>query len=231
MRKLAILAGMVLTSVFCSPAWADENTKEADQAIVQQAMKLLQAHKPKQVTEVLAPLISRYDSLITDARKNGLAFCGPTTAQTILYSGLSASQKKNGVVLGPEVCQTYFYNSYALMEIGRKADALRILQRLTELAPMHAQYFVELGYAYRVNGRNAEAKAAYKSALEKADLAGADDEQKFFRAAAHRGIGYMLIEERDLDGAERAYKASLKDDPTSQIAKSELKFIADQRQK
>lgn len=231
LKKLAILVGIALTSIFSSPAWAEENTKEADQAIVQQAMNLLQAHQPKQATEVLAPLLSRLDTLITATRKNSLVFCRPTMAETILYSAMSAKQKKNSVVFGPELCQAYFYNSYALMEIGEKADALRALQRLTELAPMHAQYFVELGYAYRVNGRNTEAMAAYKSALEKANFAGRDDEQKFFRAAAQRGIGYMLIEEGDLDGAERAYKASLKDDPTSPIAKSELKFIAAQRQK
>ena len=231
LKKSTILAGIALMSVFCSRAWAEDNTIEADQATVQHAMKLLQDKQPRQVIAVLAPLLSRFDTLITDAKKNGQAYCGTNMGQIIAYSGMSLIQAENSVVFGPEVCQAYYYNSYALMDIGQKADALVSLQRLTELAPMNAQYFVELGYAYRVNGRNAEAMAAYKAALEKADLAGHDDEQKFARAAAQRGIGYMLIEEGDLDGAESAYKASLTDDPTSQIAKSELKFIADQRQK
>jgi tetratricopeptide (TPR) repeat protein len=92
---------------------------------------------------------------------------------------------------------------------------------------MNGQYFIEYGYALRVNQREAEAEEAYKSALTYAEFEDADDREKSVRAAAQRGIGYLLVEKGDFKGAEKAYKRSLKDDPDSPVAKSELAFIAE----
>lgn len=39
----------------------------------------------------------------------------------------------------------------------------------------------------------------------------------------------MLVEKGDLNGAEKAYKQSLKDEPDSTVARNELDFIAQQR--
>lgn len=231
MKKISALVAIALAGVFAVQANAEEDTKEADTATVQQAVKLLHDKQPARVIEILAPLLTRFDERIGEAQKKGMAFCGPSMMEAILYSGLSASEKKDGVVFGPEVCQAYFFNAYALMETGNKAEALATLQRLTALAPMHGHYFVEMGYAYRVNGRNADAEAAYKSALGYADFAEDAAAKKFVRASAQRGLGYLLVESGDLVGAEKAYRKSLKDEPDSPVAKSELQFIAEQRKK
>lgn len=230
MKKVSFMA-LAALGLVAVQAKAQDNAGEAETATVRQAMQLLHDKQPDRVIEVLAPLLARFDDRIGEAQDKGMAFCSPSMMEAILYSGMSASLKKDSVVFGREVCEAYFINAYALMETGKKAEALAMLQRLTALAPMHGHYFVELGYAYRVNGRNADAKAAYTSALEHADFAEDETSKKFVRASARRGLGYLLVEEGDLAGAEKAYKASLKDEPNSPVAKSELQFIAEQRKK
>jgi len=99
------------------------------------------------------------------------------------------------------------------------------LEQLTALSPDYPRYFVELAYAYRAGGDKAKALATYTRA---AAIASKPDMARY-RAAALRGIGYLLVDKGDLAGAEKAYRASLSDDPASQIAANELKFIARKR--
>jgi len=226
------VAALGLAALLSSPALqAEDQPDEKDALLIRKAIGAIQVGHADQAIAMLDPLLERYDAMITKARMNGLAFCGTDLSQAILYSALAGQQKKTGTVFGPEVCQAYYFKAFALSEVGRKADALATLQLLTALSPMDSQYFVELGYAYRQNGQNAEAEAAYRSALGYADLAEDDTVKKSLRAAAQRGIGYMLIEKGDLDGAQQAYQASLDDDPDSAVAKSELEYIAQQRKK
>jgi tetratricopeptide (TPR) repeat protein len=202
---------------------------EADSAAIAQAYKLIGEKQATQALDLVTPLLTRFDAQIAQAEKKGMVFCGPTMMETILYATLPATQKMDGVVLGPEVCDALFAKSYALVELDRKPEALAVLQRLTALAPMHTQYFIELGYAYRINGRNDKAEEAYRAALEHADFAEDEKTKKRNRAFSQRGIGYMLVEKGDLEGAEKAYKQSLKDEPDSTVAKNELDFISQQR--
>ena len=46
-----------------------------------------------------------------------------------------------------------------------------------------------------------------------------------------RGIGFSLTELGDLDGAQRAYEDSLKLEPSSELAKKELRYIQQLRAK
>lgn len=202
---------------------------DADHAIVAQAFELIGKKQAAQALETLAPLLARIDTQIAEAEAKGMVFCGPSMMEAIIYATLPATQKKDGIVLDRNVCDGLFARSYALIELDRKADALAALQRLTTLAPMHGHYFVELGFAYRVNGNNDKAEEAYRAAIQNADFAEDDAAKKRVRAMGQRGLGYILIEKGDLDGAEKAYKKSLKDDPTSTGARSELEFIAQQR--
>jgi tetratricopeptide (TPR) repeat protein len=231
------------TGLIAAPACAqakDGDTKaeiqtssasQEDAATIDRASGLVARKQSVQALKMLEPVLTRFDARIAEAEKKGMVFCGPSMVEAILYSTLSASQKKDGVVLEPNVCDALFAKAYALTELDRKAEALTALQRLTALAPMHAHYFVELGYSYRENGQNDKALEAYQAALENAQYAEDDAAKKKMRGAARRGIGYMLVEKGDLNGAEKAYKQSLKDDPDSAIANSELTFIAQQRKK
>ncbi|MEE4454088.1 tetratricopeptide repeat protein [Novosphingobium resinovorum] len=222
-------AAMIAGTAGATEATIDTGGDEADQATITRAFGLIGQKQAAQALDLVAPLLTRFDAQIVQAETQGMVFCGPNMMEAIIYATLPGTQKKNGVVLGPQVCDALYAKSYALIELGRRPEALAALQRLTALAPMHGQYFIELGYAYRINGQNDKAEEAYRSALEHADFAEDDKTKKHTRAAARRGIGYMLIEKGDLNGAEKAYRQSLKDDPDSPVARNELDFIAQQR--
>ncbi|WP_082456462.1 tetratricopeptide repeat protein [Novosphingobium sp. Leaf2] len=213
-----------------APATAASPTADADMALVQKAAGLIAQKQSAQALTMLAPMLTRFDAQIAQARSERVVFCGPNAQEALLYLVSAAQQKRSAVVLGPEVCEAYFTKSYALVELGRKAEALAALEQLTALAPKHAHYFIELGFSYRAAGQNDKAMAAYRAALDYAELAPDDASRKQMRAGARRGIGYMLVEQSDLKGAREAYQASLQDDPDSPVAKSELAFIQQQQQ-
>lgn len=230
MRKSVMVGTMAFVVLAATNAIAQDDApdmREADKALNAQAFAAIQEKHPGRALDLLAPSIARYDAQVQQSRKDGMAFCGTSPTEVILYAALPAAQKENGVVYGAEVCDSYFFRAFALMDLGRKADALAALQALTALSPMHGQYFIELGYAYRVNGQNDKAMAAYRSALQYAELEQDDAVKKRVRAGARRGIGYMLVEQRDLIGARKAYEQSLEDEPSSTVARSELQFIAE----
>jgi tetratricopeptide (TPR) repeat protein len=138
------------------------------------------------------------------------------------HDGLVARGVK---VLDADLCDALYLRAFALTELGRRTDAIEALEQLTQLSPDYPRYFVELAYAYRAGGDKASAMETYRHAAE---LASAPGQQKY-RAAALRGIGYLLVDKGDLEGGEKAYRDSLSDDPQNKIALGELQYIARKR--
>lgn len=202
-----------------------------DELAIANAIELLKVKKPAEALDALGPTLASLETQVAAASEKGVAFCATDMTEAILYAGMAASAKKDGTVLSGAVCEAMYYKAFALVELGKKDEAISTLERLTSLAPMHAQYFVELGFAYRASGLLDKAEAAYQQAKSASEMAGDKGAGKLSRAAALRGIGYILIEKGDLKGAEKAYRDSLKDDPDSQVAKSELDFIKSKQPK
>jgi tetratricopeptide (TPR) repeat protein len=208
-----------------------EDKSVQPQTEISRAVALIKQHQASEAIQILDSVIGRFDSNISEAQTKGLVFCAADPVEVVLYSGMAATQKKRGVVFGPDVCDAFFYKAYALIELGRKEEAVSTLERLTSLSPLRAQYLVELGYAYRVSGQLEKSQKAYQQAIGASEATKDKQSAKLFRAAARRGLGYLAIDRGDLDQAEKHYRQSLEDDPGSAIAKSELRFIESERQK
>lgn len=221
MRRITAIGLALLCS---AAAHANPNAAQA----VAQAAALVQ-QQPAQALALLEPVIAGFDPQITEAEASGMAFCATSAMESLLYSSIAAGAKKSGKVFSADLCTALFLKGFALAELDRKAEALTTLEALTRLAPMHAHYWVELGAAYRAAGQLDAAHKAYQQAIDNFQWVEDHTSATLMRAAARRGIGYVLIEKGDLDGAEAAYRASLKDDPDSAIAKSELDYIKSKR--
>ena len=222
MRRITAI-GLALLCTAAAPA-----SPNAAQAVAQ-AAALVQQQQPAQALALLEPVIAGFDPQITEAEASGMAFCATSAMESLLYSSIAAGAKKSGKVFSADLCTALFLKGFALAELDRKAEALTTLEALTRLAPMHAHYWVELGAAYRAAGQLDAAHKAYQQAIDNVQWVEDHTSATLMRAAARRGIGYVLIEKGDLDGAEAAYRASLKDDPDSAIAKSELDYIKSKR--
>jgi tetratricopeptide (TPR) repeat protein len=107
-------------------------------------------------------------------------------------------------------------------------DALILLSKSSEVGPTAAAPFVERGYILNRLGRFEEARDSYEKALSLVKRYRISRPQE---PLALRGLGFALIELGELDGAETAFRRSLKIDPGNALAENELKYIQQQRKK
>jgi tetratricopeptide (TPR) repeat protein len=215
---------------FSGPAPANDLTPQEASQNVDKAGEFILNRQPAQALALVERVLTGYEKPIADARAKGQVYCATNTAEALLYSTLAATKKTASVLFPTTLCEALFLKAYALNEMKRETDGVATLEQLTALAPLHAHYFVELGYGYRMIGAPDKAMIAYRTAFDNSKTPGLDD-ARADRAAALRGIGYLLIDKNDLDGAADSYRKSLAEDPGNAIAKSELDYIDGLRKK
>lgn len=118
----------------------------------------------------------------------------------------------------------------AFIASERKAysEALTILHRIETLAPMSAGPLVEMGYILNQTGQPAKGLENYRRAYE---LTNRYQSQKPYRALALRGMGFALIDLKQLDLAEKNFVESLEIEPGNKLALGELDYIRGLRSK
>ncbi|WP_010186391.1 tetratricopeptide repeat protein [Sphingomonas sp. PAMC 26605] len=184
--------------------------------------------QPQVALDTVGPVIAAFEKAQSGEKRR--LFCGMTTAQTIAYMGLAASQKQNAVALAPDYCDALFVKGYALVDLGRLPEARATYQRLVELAPMHAHFLAELGQSYRPERNWAKMLELCDRASGYADLS-APERVTQEHGLAWRCMGYALVEQGKFDEAEALYRKCLELDPSDAKAKGELTYIAEQRRK
>jgi len=110
----------------------------------------------------------------------------------------------------------------------RWKEAETWLDKAVRMRPYSAESHIERGYILNHVGRPAEAVKSYEAALA---LARTYPMEKAFEPAALRGLGFALIELKDLSGARKALRESLRLDPKNQVAHNELGYIQGLEQK
>ncbi|MDG9671041.1 tetratricopeptide repeat protein [Hahella sp. CR1] len=100
------------------------------------------------------------------------------------------------------------------------------LDKIDVVAPVSAGAKIEKGYVLGQLDELSRAHETYQDALE---LAGRYSSQSVYKAAALRGIGFILIEMQRLDEAEEALQKSLAIEPGNDTALNELAYIKELR--
>ncbi|WP_153002871.1 tetratricopeptide repeat protein [Sphingomonas sanguinis] len=181
------------------------------------AARLLRAHQPQAVVDRLAPVIAAYDAdLAHEARR---IYCGESPQETLLYLAMAAKDKVSAVVIVPGYCTALYMKGYALVDLGRVAEAKAIYERLLALAPMYAQYQTEYGQLIRLEKDWPRMLDICTRSAAAAKIA--DPQIRVFQeGAALRCQGYALIEMQRWDEAEARYRQALTLDPNDAKAKS-----------
>ncbi|MBI1404395.1 MAG: tetratricopeptide repeat protein [Porphyrobacter sp.] len=144
--------------------------------------------------------------------------------QTAAYATVQGDGDKRKVVseANPYPAVALYLGIY-YNEIGRSADALRVLDRglalMSDVAEHRGLLVGEKGAALGALKRFPEALQVYDDGLKLTALGDAD------RARFYRGRGFALTELNRLDEAEQSYRESLKLEPGNALAQRELGYI------
>jgi tetratricopeptide (TPR) repeat protein len=223
---------LVLLALLSSPAWGQDRDPEEQAQIVVlgSGIELLKQRRPAEaITSAFDKVIARYDEKFgTDTRK---IYAARTAQESLLYLLQSANAKQPAVIVSFVWSDGYYYKGFALVELGRFADARIQFDRALTMSPMNAYYLEELG---DLNTRQKD----WPAALEKFHLA--EEAARAYSppavknrelARAWRGIAYVLVEQNKLDEAENLYRQCLELDKDDQRAANELKYVLNQKAK
>jgi tetratricopeptide (TPR) repeat protein len=117
--------------------------------------------------------------------------------------------------------RAHYYLGFLEVKAGNYARAVELLDAGERLEP-NPHFLLEKAQAYlRGFHDHQRAIACYEEVLEQGG-----EVSSLLRAVALRGKGFVLIEMDHLDEAEACFRASLHLDPSSQVARNELTYIA-----
>ena len=226
-RLLAAL-GLGLAAPLAAVA-ADTPAKfEKDQKSFAEVSRLLAARKFAEAVTVLDRLIAENERKHRGDTRSVYSARSPTEA--LLYAGMAAKDKRDATVVGPDWGLAVYLKGYALIDLNRRDEARKWLEGAVEMSPMNAQFLGELGEWHK-NARGWD--KAYKL-FERAAAAAEfspDEIKSDHKRRGLRGMGFVLIEQGDLDRAEALFRDCLKIDPNDRGAKVELDYIQQQRAK
>jgi tetratricopeptide (TPR) repeat protein len=208
---------IVAASVFASVAYGQP--KEGD---LRRAEELVRAGQSAQALGLLDPIIAE---AMGGEAKDPEAMC-PGAAAAVLQSFIKADVT---ISVDNDFCEAMLLKGYALNELKRPAEAAEMLGRLVRHAPNNPQYLSEYAYTVRLNGNLPGAFDLYQKAEKAASKSPDRPYGARWRAVALRGQGYIHIERKNWNDATKAYRRSLKYDPSSQLARNELRFIEENR--
>src|SRR5262249_52121639 len=78
------------------------------------------------------------------------------------------AEGERAIALDPNNADSYAHQAQALILAGRAEDALRLMEQAMRLNPRYPPWYLfELGWAYRITGRYAEAVATLKEAISR----------------------------------------------------------------
>jgi len=115
---------------------------------IEAAAQSVREHRPQAALDRLNPVIATYEA--DHATETRRIYCGTLLQEAILYAGMGARDKAGAVVMLPGYCTALYLKGYALVDLGRIAEAKATYERLLTLAPMHAQYRTEHGQLIRL---------------------------------------------------------------------------------
>ncbi len=198
-------------------------------AELDQGIALLQSGKPAQAEAIFSVIIADMEKTHDPAVPFRCVFT-ESVQQTIAYTTRELGQKT--FIVGSDVwCTALWGKGFALIDLRRSEEAGTFLARSVEMMPVNAHFINEYAEWYK---SKREWKASYDLFLRAWHTVGHDAQgtDRKIAARALRGMGYNLIEQGDLDGAERLYRQSLDYEPEAAgKVQQELDYIKEQKAK
>ena len=169
------------------------NSKQLNQSRKQQALALLQSHRPTEAKNI-------YSQVVQNDRRDWEAWHLLSAAHGMLGEFPEAEKCSRRVIeLQPTMLGAYINLGNALMSQGKLEDALPCYRRALQIKPDEPQTHNNLGNLLKQQGKLAEAETSYRQALRYAP--------NYPDASAN--LGMVLQEQGRLDEALVQYQTAL----------------------
>jgi tetratricopeptide (TPR) repeat protein len=205
-----------------------ENTAELDEV-----SRLMRAGKLQEALVLADAVVQSYEDRYRRGKIQVYGSRSPAEAQAYLNDvGRKPTQGKEALEAGvyPSTWgDAYYLKSFILTEMKRGADAKKAIEAAVALSPHNAAYRAELGQLLLKEKNFDEAAKEFKRAEADAREFSPTGVRNRELARALRGQAFVLVEKKDLDGAEKMYNECLKLDANDPVAKAELRYIAQKR--
>ncbi|WP_141237062.1 tetratricopeptide repeat protein [Sphingopyxis sp. GW247-27LB] len=238
-RPVAMIFAATL-SLVAVPASADTQD-DADSIAIGEAMDALRAKDFGQTVAKAQEIIGRFEA----GRSPDTAYVcasGPGDTLTQLMSAAAAANEGSSketattVALSPNICDAYFLKGFALIDLGRRDDALPNLEAAVAMDPDNNHYANELGEWYKAGRQWEKSLEIFTRASETNDLSLDFMEDKAAvqrirnnrRCRSYRGIAFNQSELRHWDEARAALDKCLAIVPGDEASLQELNYIAEQ---
>ena len=222
---LAALAVIFSSNVF---AQNDDSARDAEAVkLLKSGTSLITSGQSVEAVAVFDKVIATYEAAFKDDKRK--LYSAHTRQEALMYMVEAANAKTDAEVVSPNWADAYYLKGYALVELRKTAEAKAALQRALELAPHDAQYWGELGAVYQLERDWPAAISAFQSAAAASEFSAAQKNADLSRA--WRGLGYVYVELKQFDEAEKWYQKCLALDGNDDKAKNELRYIQTQREK
>lgn len=158
-------------------------------------------------------------------------YAARSQAEALMYLLEAANAKTSAKVASMNWPNAYYFKAYTLTEMGRIGEAKESLVKAISLSPRNSQFLSELGHIYQLEKNWPLALQTFKSAETAAKEFSPPQLKNAELSRAWRGMGYVYVEQKKLDDAEKMYRQCLQLDPNDKRAQSELEYVQVQRAK
>lgn len=225
--RTALSAVLLATSssAWCeqaSPLPSDEDGKAAQ--LLSAGAQLAQSKRPIEAIPYFDRVASSYETRFKDDGTQ--FFSSRTQAETLMYQFEAANANKgNAIVVSANWAYAYYLKAYALLDLGRIAEAKSLLERALALAPRNSQFLSELGNVYQREKNWQSALQTFRQAEAAAKEFSPPGLQNAELSRAWRGMGYVLVQLDRLDDAEEMYRRCIELDKGDARAMNALRYV------
>ena len=219
-----------------APAAAPAAPRPTEASVeLDEVSRLLRAGKLQEALVLDDAVIQSYEDRFRRGKRQAFSSRSPAESQAYLNEvGRTPTPGKEPTEAGmyPSTWgDAYYLKSIILTEMKRAPEAKKAIEAAVALAPHNAAYRAELGQLLLKEKAWDEAAKEFKRAESDATEFSPVSVRKRELARALRGQAFVMVEKKDLDGAEKLYNECVKLDAADRVAQAELRYIAQLRAK